>query len=122
MVFTPTSENSTHFIDLWHHPVIRCCAAALRDIYFGAWPAKDDTAITEEDVARWATHFAASSYGDELFATTLAIFLQASAPAALQVNLWPCPYTAVKMHAKCGIAYPATVLVESACLKESMIS
>ena len=87
MVFSPTSQNQTSAVDLWHHTVIRHCVAALRDIYFLAWRAGNGSSITEEDVTRWANYFAASSFGDELFSTSLAIFLQPCVPPALQVRM-----------------------------------
>ena len=87
MVFSPAAGYLPTPVDLWHHPVIRHCAAALRDIFFLAWPAENDSSITEEDVSCWANHFAASSFGDELFSTSLAIFLQPSVPPPLQARL-----------------------------------
>ncbi len=82
-----TDRPSDPVVDLWHHPLVRSCAAALRDIYHETWPSEHDSLVSEEDVTRWAHQFAASSYGDELFATSLAIFLQPAAPSILQVFL-----------------------------------
>ena len=40
-----------------------------------------------EDAQRWAEHFAAASFGDSVFASSLALLLQVQVPAALQVGL-----------------------------------
>ena len=44
-------------------------------------------AISVEDAQRWAEHFAAASFGDSVFASSLALLLQVHVPAALQVGL-----------------------------------
>lgn len=85
-VFSPLTDPRQEDMGLWHHPLICRCTESLRDIYSSVWQGDTQGLISEDDVSFWAGHFASSSFGDRVFGSCLAIFLQPKAPVKLQVR------------------------------------